>query len=130
MFRMLFPILLLLPMAGCGKADADPYDSADPLNCLTIFSATSGVLHRQADQRAVGDLNARILYIAQQHGGPAWLKEVAPQMMRIGAAMEASQDRTATLKLFDECKAGQESDATYRAAAPGLRSMMTEPNPN
>jgi hypothetical protein len=108
-------------LAGCTSATASPHDSSNPVHCMTIFGATSGVARSGP---LADELNARILFLVRSNGGADWLREITPETQRLGAAWEeqarASKDGEEFMKLFDECRARQDADPDFRNALPEL----------
>lgn len=109
-------ILMLLP-AGCANADERSFDSSDPVHCMVIFGvAANGA--KQVSQLAVADeMVRRASFLAEQQGGPEWIRKITPQSMEIGRKMEAANDERATLRLLDECVAQQNADPDFSARA-------------
>lgn len=115
--RTAFAILLAAALAGCSAADASPYDSSNPVHCMTIFSVTSGTARTGP---LADELNARILFFVRSHGGEPWLRQITPTSLQLAARWEASADRDAIMRLFDGCRARQDADPIFRAALPEL----------
>ena len=99
--------IVLLALAGtlAGCAGERSYDSADPINCLTIFSLTSAGASAGSNPRLAREMNARMALLAEKNGGAEWIRRVTPETRKLAAAIESSQDKAAALKLFDECAA-------------------------
>jgi len=114
MWRIPTTIFMLLPI-GCADANERTFDSSNPVHCMVIFGiAANGA--KQVSQPAVADEMARrATFLAEQHGGLAWIKKVKPQSMEIGKKMEAAHDERATLRLLDECVAQQNADPGFNA---------------
>lgn len=117
MRRMVLPLLLALPLSGCGVASASPYDSTDPIQCMTVFGVTSAAARNGP---LANELNARILYIAQANGGAEWLRQVTAPSRQMAASFEAAADKEPVLELFEECRDRQDADPAFRAAGPAL----------
>lgn len=119
MWRMIAATsIMMLPM-GCANASEPTFDSNNPVSCLAIFGATANGV-KQVSNAAVAaaiadDMAERVIFLAEQHGGVEWLKKVTPEAMQIGAKMEAANDGSATIKLFDECVARQNADPAFRS---------------
>jgi hypothetical protein len=112
--------LVSLALLGCGTAAANQYDSADPVHCSIVFSVTIPAARARSDHRLADEMTARLIHLARSQGGIGWLNEISPQAMEIAAGWEASPDREALLSLFDRCKAEQNNDPAFQAAAPAL----------
>lgn len=123
MIRLALYLVALIGMTGCASANASPYDSTDPVHCMTIFSATSGSARTGP---LADELNARIIFIVRANGGADWLREITPAARQLGLNWEerarASQDGEAFMKLFDDCRARQDANPNFRAALPSLVS--------
>ena len=110
-------LLVLIGLTACTSAGASPYDSSNPVHCMTIFGATSGTARTGA---LADELNARIVFIVRSNGGAQWLREISPAAQQLGAQWEASRDRDEILRLFEECRNRQDADPNFRAALPNL----------
>jgi hypothetical protein len=117
MRRSALSVLLLMGFSACTSADASPYDSSNPIHCMTIFGATSGTARTGS---LADELNARMVFIVRSNGGQQWLREISPAAQELGAQWQASQDRNEVLRLFEECRNRQDADPNYRAALPNL----------
>lgn len=100
MKRLVLFLLAPVGLTGCTSATASPYDSGNPVHCMTIFSATSGTARTGP---LADELNARILFIVRSSGGADWLREVTPAAQQLGVSWEerarASQDASMTAEL-------------------------------
>lgn len=94
---------LTLAAAGCTNARADTQDSGDPVHCLVIFGLAVNAARTDGDDATAAALAARATALVKRNGGSPWLKEVAPDAMRVATAMEATPDERATLALLDDC---------------------------
>jgi hypothetical protein len=114
MWRIPTAIFMLLPI-GCANANERTFDSSNPVHCMVIFGvAANGA--KQVSLPAVADeMERRASFLAEQHGGAAWIKTITPQSMEVGKKMEAAHDERATLRLLDECVALQNADPGYNA---------------
>lgn len=117
MSRMLIPVMLGVVGAGCSAAAAKPYDSADPVHCMAIFGATSGTARTGP---LADELNARIVHLVRSNGGAEWIEKITPLTLQLGARWEASLDREEIIKLFEECRANQDADPSFKSALPQL----------
>jgi hypothetical protein len=121
MKRLALCVLAPIGFPGCTSATASPYDSANPLHSITIFSASSGTARTGP---LADELNARIVFIVRSKGGADWLREVTPTVQQLGVAWEerarASLDGDSFMRLFDDCRARQDADPNFQAALPNL----------
>lgn len=117
MLRTAFLTLVAIAAGACSAANANPYDSGDPVQCMAIFGATSGTVRTGP---LADELNARIVYIVRSNGGAEWLRRVTPQSTQVAATWEASHDPDRIMKLFDDCRSRQDSDPVFKAALPEL----------
>jgi hypothetical protein len=118
--RSILLSLLALPLAGCGAAQAAVYNSADPVQCAAIFSVTGHAAKLKPDGALADEMFARLIHLAKSNGGSAWVERTTPEALKHAAAWEAASDRTAILKLFEECRARQDSDPAFQEATPAL----------
>jgi hypothetical protein len=84
---------------------------------MVIYGATSGTSRTGP---IADEMNARIVHLVQSNGGPGWLKKITPLTVQLGARWEASPNREEVVKLFEECRANQDADPSYKAALPQL----------
>jgi hypothetical protein len=110
-------VLVSIGLTACTSAGASPYDSSNPVHCMTIFSATSGTVRTGA---LADELNARMVFIVRSNGGAQWLREITPATQQLAAQWQASPDRDEVLKLVEECRNRQDADPNFRAALPNL----------
>jgi len=117
MTRLAIPMILAVAGEGCSAANAQPYDSGNPVHCMVIYGATSGTARTGP---LADELNARIVHLVRSNGGVEWLREITPLTTQLGAQWEASPDREGIVRLFTECRANQDADPSFRAALPQL----------
>lgn len=119
MTRSALPIIVAGLLAGCSaaSASASPYDSANPVHCMTIFGAGSGAARNGP---VADELNARILFIVRANGGADWVRKITPVSVELGKAWEAAPDKSGIMTLFDECRSRQDADPKFQAALPEL----------
>lgn len=114
-------VLALIGLVGCTSASAATYDSSNPVHCLTIFSATSGIIKTGP---LADELNARIAFIVRSNGGTDWLGQIGPTAQQLAESWEkrarASQGEKEVLSLFDDCRARQDANPEFIAALPNL----------
>jgi hypothetical protein len=84
---------------------------------MVVYGATSGTARTGP---LADEVNARIVHLVRSNGGPEWLKKITRTTMELGARWEASPDREGIVKLFEECRAYQDADPSFRQALPQL----------
>lgn len=99
---------------GCSRADAETYDSSDPVYCMTIFGIAANAANEMSNADLANEVTMRLFYLASQHGGVEWIRKITPDTIQAAARMEAAHDETATIKLLTDCEARQDADPGFR----------------
>lgn len=108
-------MLAAFSVAGCAVANAQAYDSANPVHCITVFGVAGAAANRGP---LAEEMYARVLAIVQANGGETWLREIHPVTLQLAARWEASGDRVEIMKLFDECRDRQGDSANFKTNFP------------
>jgi hypothetical protein len=114
MWRIPTTIIALLPI-GCADASERTFDSANPVRSLVVFGIAANGAKQVSKPEIADEMVRRSTFLAEQHGGLAWINKITPQSMEIGKKMEAAHDERATLRLLDECVAQQNADPSISA---------------